>query len=735
MVENGNINVTNTNNSERDALTGVKNKLSYVKYEKELDELIKEGVSGPFTIMIFDINDMKHENDVKGMEAGDEYIKEGCRIICDIFDHSPVFRLGGDEFAAILRGSDYDNRMTLAAKYGARQYENKIKGLVNMAFGMADFNPKKDIRVQDVYIRADRLMNENKKNCRNCRSARAFFDEKEFEPSVRFYVLYEQLVSAMMDFGKIEVPKIEQILIDICNIFRLSKAVTRVFKNPQEEKSGQGEILCCFDTGREGEVISTIRYVTSVQSGAVMNVYMSPDEKPLTDEEKWKVELVMRTTLSFVARNRLNTMVDQLTYFDEDGYPNLRTLNRDMMKMVMENRINGMVAFHYNLRNFAIVNKEYGRDTGDIIMKLHFDTVQNAMGPDGVLARMGGDNFVGICPGDTFKNVLSILTHTMVHVNNGNGVSIQTKAGVFCISEKFPVHNPSDVWPKIISAFNVAKGGEHEHIVFYDDAFIAKKEKSMRIQQLLPDALKDEEFKPFYQPKVNLKTGELSGAEALCRWFHDGKIIPPNDFIPVFEETSDICRLDLYMLEHVCRDIRRWLDSGKDPVRVSVNFSRKHMMNIGLTDIIAEIVDRYDVPHKYVEIELTETTTDVEFADLKRVVANLHELGFYTSIDDFGMGFSSLNLIRDIPWDVVKIDRSFLPAEGEDENSPNYIMYKHVVAMARELGREVLTEGTESEFHVKVLKENNCEFAQGYYFDKPLMVDEFEKRLVIRQYI
>ena len=256
----------------------------------------------------------------------------------------------------------------------------------------------------------------------------------------------------------------------------------------------------------------------------------------------------------------------------------------------------------------------------------------------------------------------------------------------------------------------------------------------MRIQHLLPEAMMNEEFRPFYQPKVNLLNGKLVGAEALCRWFHDGKLIPPNDFIPILEETSDICRLDMYMLDHVCQDIRRWIDAGKEPVRVSVNFSRKHMMNEDLANLIAEIVDRYNVPHEYIEIELTETTTDVEFVDLKRLAAGLHNMGFYISVDDFGMGFSSLNLIRDIPWDVVKIDRSFLPEEGDDENSPNYIMYRHVVALARELGRECLTEGTESEFHIKVLKDNNCELAQGYYFDKPLRVDEFEDRLLKRKY-
>ena len=161
----------------------------------------------------------------------------------------------------------------------------------------------------------------------------------------------------------------------------------------------------------------------------------------------------------------------------------------------------------------------------------------------------------------------------------------------------------------------------------------------MRVQQMFPLAIKAQEFRPFYQPKVNILSGEMEGAEALCRWLHDGRIVPTMEFIPLLEQTSDICKLDLYMLEHVCMDLRRWLDEGKEIVRVSVNFSRKNIMNSALSKTITEIVDRYQIPHKYIEIELTETTPDVAFSDLKRITGALHALGFYTSVDDFGVGF------------------------------------------------------------------------------------------------
>jgi EAL domain-containing protein (putative c-di-GMP-specific phosphodiesterase class I) len=183
------------------------------------------------------------------------------------------------------------------------------------------------------------------------------------------------------------------------------------------------------------------------------------------------------------------------------------------------------------------------------------------------------------------------------------------------------------------------------------------------------------------------------------------------------------------MLDHVCKDIRRWLDEGRKAVRVSVNLSRKHMMDVDLLEHIINIVDSNNVPHEYIEIELTETTTDVEFRDLKRVVSSLQQKGIYTSVDDFGMGYSSLNLIREIPWNVLKVDRSFLPVDADEDDSTRSIMFKYVVAMAKDLGLECVAEGVETDHQVKVLRDNHCIFAQGFLFDKPLPLDEFEKRM------
>ena len=185
------------------------------------------------------------------------------------------------------------------------------------------------------------------------------------------------------------------------------------------------------------------------------------------------------------------------------------------------------------------------------------------------------------------------------------------------------------------------------------------------------------------------------------------------------------------MLDAVCKDIRRWLDNGMDIVRISVNLSRRHLTDIDLLKHIIEIIDRNNVPHEYIEIELTETTTDVEFKDLKRTIGGLQQSGISTSVDDFGIGYSSLNLIKEIPWNVLKLDKSLLPDEGDESPVQNSVMFKYVVAMAQAMGLECIAEGVETKEQVQLLADNNCNLAQGFYFDKPLPVEEFEKRFDI----
>ncbi len=258
-----------------------------------------------------------------------------------------------------------------------------------------------------------------------------------------------------------------------------------------------------------------------------------------------------------------------------------------------------------------------------------------------------------------------------------------------------------------------------------------KDRDALWVQGLFRSAIENEEFEVYYQPKVETRRYRMNGAEALCRWTHEGEMILPFRFIPVYEESGDILELDFYMLEHVCKDIRRWLDDDKTVVRVSVNFSREHIgHDDNLVDRIIEIIDRYDVPHYLIEVELTETSTEVDYKILKKVVTALHIAGIHTSVDDFGVGYSSMNLLTQLPWSMVKIDRSFVPlGTGDEEDRKKFVMMRSIISITKELNVDCIAEGVETAEQVIMLKKNGCFFVQGYFFDKPLPVAEFEERL------
>ena len=521
-----------------------------------------------------------------------------------------------------------------------------------------------------------------------------------------------------------------------CKELGISKVSIVYYESLKHEARERGRSINCYDNGNSGEIVLEDRYVTDTMAVVICKMYRDKDSEPWDEENRDKAELLKKMLFIFLDRLRLRDIAERYTYYDDDGYYNLRFFIRYMNRVAMDNNLHGKAVIHFNLRHFAAINQQVGRATGTYIMRCFIEQLIDMLSGGGIICRVGGDNFIGMIAASDLDKALEHLSGARIAYNPESQIKIAVSAsvGVLVIPDDFEYNDESDIMDKIISASQAARSSSKTNIVFFDDNMVASKEKIVRIQRLFPLALENEEFLVYYQPKVAIGGGSLAGAEALCRWEHNGEIIPPSDFIPMLEQGMEICKLDFYMLDHVCRDIRRWLDEGRDMVRISVNLSRKHMMDLDLLERIIEIIDRHNVPHKYLEIELTETTTDVEFRDLKRVVRGLQDAGIYTSVDDFGIGYSSLKLIKEIPWNVLKVDRSFLPEDTDDSGSRRSVMFKYVVAMAQELGLECIAEGVETKSQVDILKENSCDMAQGFFFDRPLPVDEFEKRLDEHKY-
>ncbi len=384
-------------------------------------------------------------------------------------------------------------------------------------------------------------------------------------------------------------------------------------------------------------------------------------------------------------------------------------------------------ACRFNLKSFSVVNDQLGRSNGTRVMRRFLNGLEIKLGVDHVLCRLGGDNFVVLFHKTYLDELRYYLTGQDIYVNEEETVFVSASAGIFMMPESgIDKHMIMDA---ITMAAKDAKDAVNkDYIVFYDHELKERDKREKYIHEVFAQAIEAKEFKVYYQPKVNLKNYMITGAEALCRWVHEGEVISPGEFIPVYEKSQDICKLDFYMLEQVCKDIRRWIDEGRKVVKISVNLSRRHLRNQKTLKNILEIINKYDVPHEYIEIELTETTMDQHFDSIKRLVTGLKDNSITSSVDDFGTGYSSLNLLREAPWSVLKIDRSYLP-DTKKYDEKRQSMLKHLIAIATDMGFECIVEGVETLEQLKSIKRNNCFMAQGFYFDKPLPVAEFEEKL------
>ncbi|MCR5767111.1 MAG: bifunctional diguanylate cyclase/phosphodiesterase [Lachnospiraceae bacterium] len=546
-----------------------------------------------------------------------------------------------------------------------------------------------------------------------------------------YYRLLEKMTDSMTDPENFAHDQYIGVLSEIADLFRISKIVTEFYKTVSQEKIGDGEIVVDLDKEKDSKVILRKRFVTKTMAVVKATLYAAKDEAPLPEDELASLDILTRAMLSFVSRNRLQNAVEQLGFYDESGYPNLRSFKRFLEKANENGGLYGYTAGCFNLKNFTLINQEIGREKADVAMKNYISLISSLAGNDSVVCRMSSDNFVLVFRNERTKKIIDALSGMPVSYDKKKDkrVLLSANAGFFRIPEGYIYKNHNVIMEKIVSTAMMARQNEKTLTLFYEEDFSDITARNVQFLDKMSNAIDKGEFRVFYQPKIDIRTGNIIGAEALCRWFCDGKVIMPEEFIPQLEQSLEICRLDYYMLDMVCRDIRRWLVEGRKAIKISVNLSRKHLVDADLIDHIMEIIDKHEVPHRYIEIEMMEPSTDFGFNNLKKLVASLQEEGVYTAVDDFGKGYSSLNLIREIPWNVLKIDRSFLPLDTDKKNSTRSLIYSNVVAMARDLGIECITVGVETTKQIETLRNCRCYFAQGFVFDEPLPVSKFEKKL------
>ena len=390
-------------------------------------------------------------------------------------------------------------------------------------------------------------------------------------------------------------------------------------------------------------------------------------------------------------------------------------------------------AFYLNLRNFGLVNRRYGKQEADRIMVRYAEHLAAQVDEDECAGRLSEDNFLLMVRKEKTDAVLRLTEGVKLPADfNGQEEAVTLKAVAGCLDVDDPEMDSEGILGRCSTALQVAKNEKHAPYVFVTPEMHSRAIRRKQILSMFAGAMENGEFRPYYQPKVNTDTRSLAGAEALVRWIRDGKMITPGEFIPALETDESICALDFCIFEQVCRDIRRWLDEGIDPVRISTNFSRRNLANPSFSVRIREILEKYDVPKQYVEVELTETTSEQENMRLSQFITDMHDADIAMAIDDFGTGYSSLNMLRDYPADVLKLDKSFI--DGHTDTKRDSVVVSNVAKMAKELDMSVITEGVESWEQVEFLKSVNINMVQGFLFDRPLPTEDFEQRLRKRVY-
>lgn len=379
----------------------------------------------------------------------------------------------------------------------------------------------------------------------------------------------------------------------------------------------------------------------------------------------------------------------------------------------------------FDIERFKGINDMYGMTKGDDALKHIANVLREIYGTEENYGRMHSDMFALYMSYDKKGEIIRQIEkiRKMISSNDLN-FDINTAFGIYLVADRgVPVNLMCD---RAMMAERTIKGNIMKFCAFYDEQYRDEMLRAGEIERDMEEALEMGQYLMYLQPKYCLKDSSLCGAEVLCRWLHPKKgLVPPDEFIPLFEKNGFILKLDEYMWEQACRNIRRWLDEGRKPIPISVNISRYHFMHSDLEHVLMKLIRKYDLTPSMLNLEITESLFLDKPEELNRVLVRLQGLGFRLEVDDFGSGFSTLNLIRNISVDTIKIDREFLDSEIASEKGK--IVVSHTIGMAKDLDLEVVAEGVETIEHVKFLKQSHCDIAQGFFFARPMPVDEFEK--------
>lgn len=399
---------------------------------------------------------------------------------------------------------------------------------------------------------------------------------------------------------------------------------------------------------------------------------------------------------------------------------------------ILDNLSGRYAIVYIDLENFRSINELFGYDTGSELLVSIGKVINESIKDGEVAAREGGDKFIMLIQyrsDDDISQRMELLIKEIsgcgFNEKNHTLYSIIPNIGVYKLPRIPDTEELDSYMDRAEMAVSALKENRQDGFAFFGNDIKDRLRFEAELENDMPSALEDRDFKVYVQPKYSAAEGKLAGGEALIRWQHKTKgFLTPDKFVPLFEKNGTITKLDMYVYDCICSNQARLVSEGYTPVPISVNQSRLHLYRSGYMESLKAVLDKYNLSADYVELEVTENIALSSGKVLKEAVEGWHRLGFKVSMDDFGSGESSLNLLKDIDIDVLKLDKMFFDEGYSSEKSK--IIIKSIIDMAKQLNISTVAEGVDNEEQLDFLKEAGCDLIQGYLFGKPMPYEDFE---------
>jgi diguanylate cyclase (GGDEF)-like protein len=382
------------------------------------------------------------------------------------------------------------------------------------------------------------------------------------------------------------------------------------------------------------------------------------------------------------------------------------------------------VIIRFDVKNFKLVNDIFGMEAGDRLLVKIGETLRRKDFPEALYSRIECDRFVAFIPDRYEDEFVELLARTSFYADNNANYQVYLYIGIYKIADKsIPASIMSD---RANMALNTVKSNRFVRIAIFDESMYKDIVQECELSTELTRAIDQGELKIYLQPQVS-NEGVVTGAEALVRWEHPTRgLLNPIEFLPIFEKNYRIVEIDRYIWELACKQLRKWNDEGHNNIYLSVNISPKDFECIDVYHTLLELVQKYELDKDQLRIEITESTIMQDPEKQIDLIGRLRLAKFYVEMDDFGSGYSSLGMLKDMQLDAIKLDMRFL-SKGVDEERGKKVL-KLTINLIKELEMTAIAEGVETQEEVDYLKEIGCDVFQGYHFSKPISVEEFEKK-------